>query len=401
VAVEFYPNDLVFEAVCAALKSTHKTYELFTAARLFLEKPERFAMVLRKSGEQGDKNLYLTVDDNFVFATEGEAIAHVLGVHRGKYFDVEEREVPPPSGNFTCLHKCSMTGKILCPPNYHRYHEIVMNHCDTFLPNVPFERFREKIEKTTDSQEIENWRAASAKLTVLIPKDCDAAGGRIELGSQAEIRRYFMENLRSKTITAYDSVRLSGETFSAMPRNSLSKSIFVAIEREKTFPLNFSNNLRGRLRRSGFTIYKLGGKPGISYISGVRRKFRAPGDIFADDIQRIISCIDANPRISVASLCSKCQQPIGDGARGMDMDATVNDGSDDIAAFDNMDGAEEATGLEMPHNHELLRNLHWLICEGYVAEFENGALVSTGVMQPQGEADDGDDGGEPRETGCR
>jgi hypothetical protein len=388
VDVEFYPNDMVFEAICSALKSTNKTYELFTAARLFLEKPERFAMVIRKKKNDGaDKNLYLTVDDNFVFATESEASAHVLSSHREKYFTVEERDVTPPTGNFTCLHRCGITGKILCPPNYHRYHEILMDHCDTFLPRVPFERFKEKIEKITDPQEIENWRAASAKAAVLTPKDCGAAGGAIELKSPMEVRKYFAENLKDKTITHYDSVRLTGETFSAMPHSPLSKSIFMAIEHEKTFPLNFANNLRGRLRRSGFTIYKIGGKSGISYISGIRRKFRAPGDVFADDIQRIISRIDANPGISVVSLCSQCAPS----SAGEDFAASdKNPGADD-AVFDDLDSAAEATGKELPHNYELLKNLHWLICEGYVAEFENGTLISTSIMQPQKSAAERED----------
>ncbi|MDR1233304.1 MAG: hypothetical protein LBJ75_03540, partial [Puniceicoccales bacterium] len=48
VDVEFYPNDTVFDAIASTLKSTHKTYELFSVAKLFLEKPERFAMVVKK-----------------------------------------------------------------------------------------------------------------------------------------------------------------------------------------------------------------------------------------------------------------------------------------------------------------------------------------------------------------
>jgi hypothetical protein len=61
-----------------ALKSTHKTYELFSVVKLFLEKLERFAMVVNKNDGQEDKNLYLTTDENIIFGSEDAAISHVL-----------------------------------------------------------------------------------------------------------------------------------------------------------------------------------------------------------------------------------------------------------------------------------------------------------------------------------
>ncbi|MDR2628532.1 MAG: hypothetical protein LBC30_00845 [Puniceicoccales bacterium] len=384
VDVEFYPNDTVFDAIASALKSTHKTYELFSVAKLFLEKPERFAMVIKKKNTE-NKYLYLTTDDNFIFETENAAIDHVIENCAEKYFDIEEQEVPPPAGKFICLHKCGMTGKVLGPPNYHKYQEILVAHHDRFLPRVPFEKFKARMEKITSEEEIENWRIQSSKVQIFKPKGQEDSVEKIELKSMGEVKKYFTEHFKDQAITNYDSVRISGETFDRMPKNLLSKSIFVLIGREKSFPLNFANNLRGRLGRSGFTIYKIGSKPGISYVSGIRRKFRQPGDIFTDDVQKIIAIIDANPKISITSLCLQYTQ----GCLGTPPDG-FEKGSDQVptpaSAFQEFSNDTESVAVS-PLNfskesagQDFFKNLHWLIREGYVIEFEDGTLISTEII---------------------
>jgi hypothetical protein len=262
-----------------------------------------------------------------------------------------------------------MTGKDLCPPNYHRYREILTMHHGRFLPRVPFEKFRGRIEKITDGEEIEKWRVAAGKATIFIPRDNGSAEGgvSVELQSEEDVRRHFVENFKDRAILCQHSARIPGEIFAKMPRSMLGKSIFVAVEREKKFPLKFANNLRGRLRRSGFTIYKVGGKPGITYISGIRRKFRTAGEVFADEIQRIIDRIDGHKRISVAALHLQCMEG---GAPPPDSpDAPPSE-------------ANGVTGKESV-DHSLLKNLHWLIREGYVAEFEDGTLMATEILPPR------------------
>jgi hypothetical protein len=179
---------------------------------------------------------------------------------------------------------------------------------------MPFEKFKSRIVKTTAQEEIENWKSSSSKVQIFIPKVQDRAADKIELQSADKVKTFFVENLESQFAIQYNSLRVSGETVTKMPRSLLTKSMCVLVEKERAFPLNFANNLRGRLRRSGFTISKIGGKGGIGYISGIRRKFGDWETIFADDIQRIISHMDANPKISIMSLYFQCAQ--GNGDRG-------------------------------------------------------------------------------------
>src|SRR5947199_30828 len=58
---------------------------------------------------------------------------------------------------------------------------------------------------------------------------------------------------------------------------------------------------RGRCRREHFTIFKKGSK-GVSYVCAVKRKFRVPGQTFADSIGALISFIESHPMVKASAL---------------------------------------------------------------------------------------------------
>jgi hypothetical protein len=350
----FYPDDAYFNTAIAALRLTCKTYELFNVARLFLESPERFAVVIKKAEAQDNKNLYMSVDDGFVFADEQNAIGHILAKHIEKYFDIVEEDVEAPKGVFVCIHRCGLTGKLLCPPNYHRYQEILIEHHGENFPRMSFQRFKENIESISDQSAIDEWKAGATKVKVYTPKT-DEPGGRFT--RFADVKGFFIENFKERALKVSDSFRMAGSTFNSMPRGILSKSIFVLFLREKKFPLGLSNNLRSKLRREKFTIYKIGASSKITYVCAAKRKFRSAEDRFEDNIQSIIDCIDANPN----------NKPV-DIYRKLYPEAAVPDD-----AFSEKDGILSA----------FVKNLNWLLREGYVAEFEDGRLVATAIISKE------------------
>jgi hypothetical protein len=351
VEASFYPEDAYFNTVIAAFHLTCKTYELFNVARLFLEKPERFVVVVKKTEAQEDKNLYLGTDDDFVFADEQSAIRHVLTEHAGKYFDVIEEEIGGPKGNFVCVHKCGLSGKLLCPPNYHRYQEILFDHHEENFPRMSFQRFRESIESISDQTAIDEWKANASKVRVYVPK---LEGASERLTRFSDVRKFFSEHFKEQAIKVSDSFRVTGVTFSNLPRGILSKSIFHLLLREKKFPMGFANNLRGKLRREKFTIYKIGAGSKVSYVCAVKRKFRSSEYRFEDDIQKIIDCIDANPRNKPIEIYRKLYP------EAAVQDYVLPQKDENLSAF--------------------AKNLNWLLHEGYVSEFENGDLIATAIL---------------------
>lgn len=352
VEAEFYPDDAQFETIINACRLTCKTYELFSIARLFLEKPERFVVVIKKIPSQKDPALFLSVDDGFVFLDEQSAVQCILENHLDKYFSVTEEVGEEPKGIFVCIHKCGFTGKVLCPPNYHRYQEILLEHHDTYLPNMNFERFKSKIERISDPETIDAWKKEAAKTISYTPK---LEGHDEKFTKFSELRHFFVEHFKEKAIRSADSFRITGTSFMNMPRGVLSKSIFTLLMREKKFPLKFSNNLRGKLRRAHFTIYKVQSeksKTKIACICAVKRKFRSTEDKFEDGIQKIIDFIDAHQGVKISDLYGLLYP----------------------------EAPEHIAGEQDEKFSAFAKDLNWLIHEGYVSEFEDGRLVSTAIM---------------------
>lgn len=83
---------------------------------------------------------------------------------------------------------------------------------------------------------------------------------------------YISQKYGSELVKTYEQVRLRGEYVAKLPFGRIRKNIEEACKKQKKFPIVTANNLRGRLRRTGFTIYKRGSK-GFAYVSVIKRKF--------------------------------------------------------------------------------------------------------------------------------
>ncbi|HEX3729163.1 MAG TPA: hypothetical protein VHV47_05130, partial [Opitutaceae bacterium] len=141
-AVTFYPEDASFGALVKTIRASCRTIELFEIARTVLAKPERFTVLVgrrapERPGAEGAApaepsaaraSLYVAVPDGVPFESEEAAVAHVMSRHLGLFYDQAEVEIEPPKGNFQVVNRCTVTGELLGPPNYHRYSQIVQQH---------------------------------------------------------------------------------------------------------------------------------------------------------------------------------------------------------------------------------------------------------------------------------
>ena len=350
----FYAEDATFDLVAQTIRSSAKTYELFNVAKLFLEKAERFVVVVKKIDNIEDKMLFMCVHDGSLFLTENEAVNHVLKTGLDKYFDVSEEDIEPPSGTFSCVHRCGITGKLICAPNYHRYNEILNRHFENEIERMPYGKFKERVETVNDKELIDQWKAEMSKQKVYTLKDQVEGSEAVVLRDFTAMKKYFVENLKNDAIKSSDSFRILGAKFEGMPRGIIRKSLFAVWGKEKTFPLNLANNLRGKLKKANLFMYKIGAK-GISYVCGVKRKFRNAGDVFDEKLQTIVDCIDSNQGVKLADLYIKL------------FDKTSKDQTD----------SAESTDVY----GDFVKNLGWLISEGFVAEHEDGKLFTTRIIE--------------------
>ena len=303
VKVDLYPQDEAFDALVKRLTATSRTYQLFEIAHLLLEKPERFVVVVgnfpNKDAGGEVAPLYYSVPGHLPFETEEEAINHVFSKHLDVFFEIEEIEVEPPKGSFQVVNRCTITGELLGPPNYHRYQEFVQRHYNARISGMSLERFQSKIETVKEQEVIDAWLESMKKGARYTLKE-RAEGDPESFETMEAARHFLLQNRKDKVVGSGSSVRFAGRDIERLPKGDIRRSVETYVEQQQKFPLDSANNIRGRLRRHHFTVYKKGGKG--SLMCAVKRKFRDSGTKFSDSIQALIEFLDANNNILATDL---------------------------------------------------------------------------------------------------
>lgn len=399
VKIDIYPQDEAFDALLKRLQMTARTYQLFEITKLLLEKPERFMIVVSskqsQGKESGTKKLYFSVPGHLPFESEEEAVGYVLNEHIDQFFDIETVEVEAPKGNFQMISRCSMTGELLGPPNYHRYQEFLQHHFANRINGCSFEKFQSKIESVKDQESIDAWLESmkqGSRYTVKEPRE----GEPTVLETYEAARLFLLQNRRAEVIGSGDSVRFAGRDIVRLSQGDIRRSVEAYIEQQCHFPLETANNIRGRLRRHNFTIYKKGAK-GASFVCAVKRKFRDSKTIFTDTIQKLIEYIEQNPEMKASVLPKKYLNIVVPSAKPAKLklsDAEINAIEQSDKPAEAQEAADEskaqvseasAETVELSEEDaaklkQLKLDLRWLVTEGYVTEYGDGRLLAPPVL---------------------
>lgn len=410
VKVDLYPQDEAFEALVKRLRATARTYQLFEIAHLLLEKPERYVVVVTNQAKGGEAPaaLYFSVPGHLPFETEEAAISHVMANHLDQFFDVEDIEIDPPKGNFVMVNRCTITGVLLGPPNYHRYQEFLQTHYAARISGMSFDRFQSKIETVKEQEQIDAWTESMKKGARYTVKDRQE--GEPESFESIEAARHFLlQHRKDKVVGSGDHVRFAGRDIENLPKGDIRRSVEAYVEQQLHFPLEAANNIRGRLRRHKFTVYKKGSK-GVSYVCAVKRKFRDGKAVFTDSIRDLIEFVEKHPNTPASKLPklyididTEKQSPetlkmteaevaaaaeAKKAAEAAAAEAGIEASSEpaetavtvDAAASTEATPKVELTSEQQAKLNQLMLDLRWLITEGYVTEYGDGKLFAAPPM---------------------
>lgn len=408
IKVDIYPQDEAFDALVKRLRSTVRTYQLFEIAHLILEKPERYNVVVQNKAKADEKPapLYFAAPGHLPFETEEAAINHVLNNHLDLFFDIEEIEVEPPKGNFQMVNRCTVTGELLGPPNDHRYQSFLQRHYTSRINSMSFEQFVSKIETVKDQESIDAWVESmkkGARYTLKERKENEPES----FESMEAVRMFLLQHRKDAIVGSGEIVRFAGRDIEQLPQGTLRRSIEVYIQQQIRFPLDTANNIRGRLRRHKFTVYKKGSK-GISYVCAVKRKFRDSKTAFSPSIQSLIEFIEKHPNVSASELpklhigidtekqkpaklemdeVEVATEPLEPKETTVESEGEATTAEVQVAVSDTAASANTKTATEtisvdglaeagQEHLKQLILDLRWLIFEGYVTEYGDGSLFA-------------------------
>ncbi|MGB8353741.1 MAG: hypothetical protein WCD79_07640 [Chthoniobacteraceae bacterium] len=349
VRVEFLPEPNCTVALAKQIKTSARAYPLFELARMFLGKPDRHLVkivtldkspTLHQCGENGPVSLDRQSMEKNAFM-----------VSKHLYYTEETTQGEPPKGNYSNVARCSLSGTLLGPTNYHAYQPTLRKlYEERFSRRMSFADYQREIQIVTDPAVIEAWKDQARSRTVFKTLQEPEP---LEFASASEAEQHFRKHYLDKSLRSGNSFRLSGEASRNLPDRNLTAAVRHAWEDENRFPGQLMNHLRHEFIRAGLHIFKHRNR--VQLVSGIRpTPFSKVQENLSDTVTGILKVIASTP---------KCTR--------VDLAAKILPQQDEDAA---------------KHKSILVADLHWLTHAGHVIEFHNGILELPSVSNPAPEA---------------
>ncbi len=370
--VQIFPEDAPFNKLGEIIKTSKRTYQLFDIAQLILEKRERMVILAKNLPDSDNivKPLFCAQPLNIPFEDEQSARNEALEYYFNEMFVSEQIEAEPPKGAFTVINKCNLSGDFLGAPNWHKYNESVREYHKSKYPKMSFDAFLATIESVKGEENVNAWLEQMKTRTVYKLKDAPE-GSEIVFETSEAAKNYIAQNKSDELVKVYEQVRMNASNIERMPFGRIRRNFEETINKEKRFPINTANNMRGKLRRFGFAVYKRGSK-GFAFVSTIKRKFLVEGETLSDIPQKIFDFLLLNPAIKMAEAPYKIL--------GLEVPVINNTAETKISEENQQQVSEEPIAPETLSEEQkaqfntIYSELSWLISEGYVVEYSDTTL---------------------------
>jgi hypothetical protein len=360
--VTFTPEEKGVESLARQIRLTGRAYPLFDVAQLVLKRPERFVVELTvKKDAEGKiiQPLFLCSLDDTVWLSVDEAVRYVLRRHFETFYQAERTPTDPPKGTYTFVAQCGLSGVVLGPPNYHDYQsKLTKLHAERFS-RMPFDVFKSKVRIVRDEAVVKKWVDDQSWKTEF---NCLNLPEPLRLGSREEVDRHFRETHCANIISEVERVSLVTQVSRSESAPALVGFLRRGLDDQRRFPLRVVTTLSQQFASHGLQFFKV--NKTITHVAVARPRYL---DLeitpVSDGVRKIVELIHNQPGCTRRKL--------------MDLLAP----SAPVAPAPAPAPAAEGQPAEPPAAPEptaeqtvVVSDLHWLIHQGHVIEFANGAL---------------------------
>ena len=338
VTVRFIPHEPAFNSVIAQIKAGSVAYSVFALARLFLEKPERYDVQLTTAE---DKPLFQLGENGAVASDRAILESGAFASARDDFYTVEVTQSEPLKGNFTNVARCRLSGTLLGPTNHHNYQPQLRTLYETrFSRRMSFFDYQRQIEIVSDPAVVDEWKEQARNVTTYTAKTGEPP---LTFTSAAEVERHFRQHHLPGLVRSTHQLTIGGVLSRRLPDRALGRAIEEAWSSETRSPSKMMQELSTGLRQGGLNIFRH--RRGMLFVSPIRaRVFSHESTGVSASINAILEKVTATPGINRKQLAEQLTPA----------------------------GAEPAD-LERARL-TLASDLHWLVSEGYVIEFNDGSL---------------------------
>lgn len=333
VSVSFLPEQKRLASLVRQIHHSRRAYPLMDLANLLIQDPEGY--LVKVEIEKGAKELELFQCKQCKAAASSEDIMvqHIMSLHLPDFYEKEEIETEPPSGNFPGVARCRKTGILLGPPNHHSYIEKLNELHQSRFPHLSLEDYKRNIEVVKDDALVEQWREESRKQTVYKSKADPEA-------EPMDLRK--AEAAFSKDVPGlYESVHraiVPAKVAQHLEDRDLHHTIHRVWQKENRFPLSMSFAMRSAFRHMHLHLFKAGK---VNFVTHIKPHPVNPADT-VENIAEVLLFLKENPGSTRQHLLEVLHPSIDPKSK-------------------------EAM--------EALQPLSWLIERGHIIEFFNGTLA--------------------------
>ncbi len=409
LSVTLVPDEKSVETLTRQIRMTGRAYPLFGIGQLILQKPDRYQVRISvKLNAEGRpvQPLFACALDETLWLSEDEAVAHVLRRHFATFYQAERTPTEPPKGKYTFVAQCGLSGIILGPPNHHDYQNQVRKlHAERFS-RMPYEAFKARIKIVRDEAVVKQWVDDQSWKTEYI---CLNVPEPLKLATRAEVEQHFRSVHKDTLIKPVESFTISGPASRGMPCAALARLVRQVSEDQKRFPLQLATVLSQQFAARGLQFFKV--NRAVTHVSVARPHYLdLEATPVSDGVKRIVLFIIANPKCSrrtlIEALAPSPAQPSAPAAPAVESPPMEGDPSAPRPAEGEPPVPAEAappasqgqtaptTAAEAapaappapeptPEQTTVIADLHWLIHQGHVIEFANGALETAKKPLPR------------------
>lgn len=294
---------------------------------------------MHQVGEAGAVAVDKTILENGAFADA-----------KDDFYNIEVTQSEPIKGNFTNVARDRLSGTLLGPTNHHAYQPRLRSlYEQRFSRRMSFAEYQRQIEIVSDPEVVERWKEEARNITTFTTKNAEPPA---TFTNAAEAERYFRQNYLPGLLRSGKEFVVGGVLSRQLADRALRNLIEDAWSRETRSPSQMMQELAGILRPAGLNVFRH--RRGMLFVSPIRvRAFTHEQTGVSPSVNAILETLTATPRINRKELAEKLLV--------------------DLAA-------DEAETKKL----SLASDLHWLVSEGYVIEFNDGSLdLPRTKAQPQ------------------
>lgn len=337
--IQLIPEARGLDEMAKQIRKEMKAYSIFEMARLLLQKPQRYHVKLSQPGREEATSLFQCLLDETLWLSEKEVLAHAFSHYRDRYYRSEKMTVDPPKGSYTSVGVCGMSQTLLGPPNHHEYqHKIRRLHAERFS-QIPFEVFKSRIQMSREEALLQRWKEEQSTQEVFYLLPTTAEEAEVNVGLLAEAEEHFEKMLASSLVKKVEQeIILSTPISWQQSSPAIKRAVEQEVESSKRFPLSFSHEVGQALTVRGLQLFKA--HENIVYVSIARpRSLNQQEMCIADSVKNLLGILKAHANEPRAE-----QWKMLLGSRSSE---------------------------QTPEEHEaiLLKDLSWLLHEGYVVNY--------------------------------